>query len=87
MHAAQYYYRRGAYLAAINRAQLALKTYQGAPATEDALEVMIQSYQALGNTGLAEDTQRVLADTFPDSSYLPGNAARLKPKKAWWQIW
>lgn len=34
VHAADYYYRRGAYVAAINRAQLAIKDYKGAPAIE-----------------------------------------------------
>ena len=41
VHAADYYYRRGAYVAAINRAQLAIKDYRNAPAIEDALHVMM----------------------------------------------
>ncbi len=86
VHAAQYYYKRGAYVAAINRAQMALSTYQGAPATEDALQLMVLSYRALGETKLADDTHRVLAATFPDSTYVTGRrtAAASKP---WYQIW
>jgi len=82
VHSAQYYYKRGAYVAAVNRAQTALKNYQGAPATKDALQVMVDSYKALGETKLAEDTQSVIAATFP-----PGSVPADKPKKAWYQIW
>lgn len=85
VHAAQYYYKRGAYVAAVNRAQTALQTYQGAPATEDALEVMIDSYRALGETRLADDSRRVLAATFPDSAYITGR--KRNAGKPWYQIW
>ncbi|WP_233863377.1 outer membrane protein assembly factor BamD [Paraburkholderia adhaesiva] len=87
VHAADYYYRRGAYVAAINRAQLAIKEYQSAPAIEDALHIMILSYQKLDQPQLAEDTRRVLAATFPDSPYITGHARAGKETKSWWQIW
>ena len=88
VHAADYYYRRGAYVAAVNRAQLALTTYRNAPATEDALHIMILSYRALGETQLADDTARVLAATFPDSHYLPGNEHKRQANdKPWWKVW
>ncbi|MGI4814769.1 MAG: outer membrane protein assembly factor BamD [Janthinobacterium lividum] len=87
VHAAEYYQRRGAYVAAINRAQMALKDYQGAPATEDALQVMVQSYQALGQQQLADDTRRVMASTFPDSPYLTGRSRNRAPDRHWWQLW
>lgn len=86
VHAAQYYYKRGAYVAAVNRAQTALQNYQGAPATEDALEVMVRSYRALGETRLADDTQRVLAATFPNSYFVTGRRANAV-SKPWYQIW
>ncbi|SDV51400.1 outer membrane protein assembly factor BamD [Chitinasiproducens palmae] len=86
VHAAQYYYKRGAYVAAVNRAQQALTLYQGAPATEEALHVMVQAYQALGETQLAGDTQRVLAATFPDSPYVTGKP-RDGAKRPWWRLW
>jgi len=85
VHAADYYYRRGAYVAAINRAQLAIKDYKGAPAIEDALHIMVLSYQKLNQPQLAEDTKRVLAGTFPDSPYITGRA-RPGTKKSWWQF-
>ena len=47
VHVARYYLRRGAYVAAANRAQKAVSTYPGAPANEEALFVMIKAYDAL----------------------------------------
>ncbi|WP_233801182.1 outer membrane protein assembly factor BamD [Paraburkholderia sp. HP33-1] len=85
VHAADYYYRRGAYVAAINRAQLALREYKNAPAIEDALHIMILSYEKLNNQQLADDTRRVLAGTFPDSPYVTGRA-RPGTQKSWWQF-
>lgn len=85
VHAADYYYRRGAYVAAINRAQLAIKEYKNAPAIEDALHIMMLSYQKLNEPQLADDTQRVLVGTFPDSPYITGHA-RPGKEKSWWQF-
>jgi outer membrane protein assembly factor BamD len=85
VHAADYYYRRGAYVAAINRAQLAIKEYKNAPAIEDALHIMMLSYTKLNETKLADDTRRVLAGTFPDSPYITGHP-RPGAKKSWWQF-
>jgi outer membrane protein assembly factor BamD len=86
VHAADYYYRRGAYVAAINRAQLAIREYKNAPATEDALHIMMLSYQKLDQPQLADDTKRVLAATFPDSPYVTGKR-RAGVEKPWYQIW
>ncbi len=85
VHVARYYYNRGAYLAAANRAQAALLEFQNAPALEEALFIMARSYDKLGLEQLRDDAQRVLKSSFPDSSYLAGGA---KAKdKAWWQLW
>ena len=65
VHVARYYYERGAYLAAINRAQSAIVNFQGVPALEEALYIMVKSYDALGMTTLRDDTQRVLEKNFP----------------------
>ncbi len=85
VHAADYYYRRGAYVAAINRAQLAIKEYKNAPAIEDALHIMVLSYHKLNQTQLADDTQRVLTSTFPDSRYATSRTRSVQ-KKSWWQF-
>ncbi len=44
VHVARYYYTRGAYVAAVNRAQQALADYRDAPALEEALYILVQSY-------------------------------------------
>ena len=41
---ARYYYNRGAYVAAANRAQGALVNYPRTPASEEALEILGESY-------------------------------------------
>jgi outer membrane protein assembly factor BamD len=85
VHVARYYYRRGAYVAAANRAQQAVQEFQRAPATEEALYIMGLSYDKLGLTQLRDDAQRVLTSNFPDSRYVREGFA--EPTKAWWQVW
>lgn len=67
MHVANYYYRRGAYISAINRAQKVLTEYPNSVLTKDALVLMRASYDAIGDTKLSADTKRVLADNFPNA--------------------
>lgn len=57
---AKYYLRRGANIAALNRMRYVVENYSGAPATIDALELMVQCYEALDMPELAADTRRVL---------------------------
>ena len=68
---ASYYYRRGAYVAAANRAQEVVKNHQQTAAVEEALAIMVQSYDALGLTQLRDDAQRVLLQNFPNTTLLP----------------
>src|SRR6266568_4558356 len=58
VHVARYYFQRGAYVAAINRAQNALTDYQEVPSGEEALFILVRSYDALGMTQLRDDTRR-----------------------------
>src|SRR5262245_10747106 len=67
VHVARWYIRRGAYVAAANRAQYALKNYPEAPVQEEALLIMIRAYSALGMTELRDDTERIVRKNFPDS--------------------
>ncbi|MEW6704567.1 MAG: outer membrane protein assembly factor BamD [Pseudomonadota bacterium] len=85
LHVARYYFRRGAYLAAANRAQQAVAEFQQAPATEEALYIMAQSYDKLGLDQLRDDADRVLKKNFPDSRYLVEGIR--KPQRSWWQFW
>ncbi len=66
---ARYYFKKGAYVAAINRAKAAISDYQEVPVIEEALIIMINSYNALGLQQLKEDTVRVLQQSFPRSEY------------------
>src|SRR5438132_3915986 len=70
VHVARYYMKRGAYVAAANRAQYALKNYPQAPAQEDALLIMIRAYDVLGMPELRDDAERILRKNFPDSVQL-----------------
>jgi len=70
VHVARFYYRRGATLAAVNRAQAVVKQYQEAPAIEEALAIMMNGYEQLGLKELSSDTRRVLQKNFPSSAYL-----------------
>ena len=79
---ARYYYNRGAYIAASNRAQGNLVNNPQTPSNADALAVLAASYEKLGLPQLAEDSRRILANTFPDSKYVTGSI-----DKPWWQIW
>jgi outer membrane protein assembly factor BamD len=67
VHVARWYVRRGAYVAAVNRAQYALRNYPEAPAQEEALLIMIRSYDALGMTDLRNDAERIVRKNFPNS--------------------
>lgn len=67
---ARFYYSRGAYVAAVNRANDVIASYQGTPALEDALQVMAASYDRLGIQDLRDDAWRVLERSFPESRYL-----------------
>ena len=67
-HVADYYLRRGAYVAALNRAKRSLESYNGATGNARSLEIMAAAYEEMGMTELAADTRRVLAAYFPDES-------------------
>jgi outer membrane protein assembly factor BamD len=60
VNVAEYYMKRGAYLAAANRAQYVIERFQRTAAVEDALEVLIDAYERLGKDNLAADARRVL---------------------------
>ncbi len=85
VHVARYYFTRGAYVAAISRAQNAITDYQNVPAVEEALYILVRSYDALGMTQLAGDTRRVMEKTYPKSDYLTrGFRSKQDP---WWKVW
>ena len=85
VHVARYYFNRGAYLAAINRAQGVIQQYQATPAVEEALFIMVQGYQKLGLEDQRADAERVLRRTFPDTQ-LFNRGLNLK-NRSWWEVW
>ncbi len=85
VHVARYYYERGAYVAAIGRAQNALAEYKDVPALEEALYILIKSYDALGMTQLRDDATRVMQASYPNSQLLTqGLKGKVNP---WWKFW
>jgi outer membrane protein assembly factor BamD len=78
VHVARYYYKRSAYLAAINRAQLAVADYRDVPVTEEALYIIYKSYDALGMAQLRDDARRVLDKNFPNSEFLTKGVNRTR---------
>jgi outer membrane protein assembly factor BamD len=84
VHVARYYMKRGAYLAAVNRSQYALKNYTDAPAIEEALFIMVKGYDALGMPDLRDDSERIMRKNFPKSEYYVRGLNRPEP---WWKLW
>ena len=84
LYVARFYFKKGAYVAAINRAQTAIEEYREVPAVEEALFILYQSYDRLGLDQLRDDTRRVLEKNYPNSALInPQNASR----KPWWKLW
>ncbi len=80
---ARYYLTRGAYVAAVRRTDLILENYQGAPATKDALAIMIVSYDRLGLKPLAAQARRVYAANFHGEVTQVAAAVQ----QHWWHFW
>jgi outer membrane protein assembly factor BamD len=83
VHVANYYLRRGAYVAAAQRAKQAIEQYNGAPSMRDALEVLIAAYERLDLEELAKQTREVYRLNY-EGEPEQRTAARDKP---WWKLW
>ena len=77
-YVARYYMKRGGYIAALNRARYSVENYDGAPAVEESLVIMVEAYKRLGMEDLAETATLVLAENYPDA-VLP----KPKRRKRW----
>lgn len=80
IHVASYYQRRGAHIAAVNRAKEILTVYPNSLSTRDALLILMQSYAALGMQKLSNDAKRVLDKNFPQEVASPANPVGKNPK-------
>ena len=85
VHVARYYLRRGAFLAAANRAQQVVQEYPQTPANEEALFIMQLSYERLGLEQLRADTERVFKQNFPTSRFSAEGVRQ--SQRAWWRLW
>ena len=63
---ANYYLRRGAYLAAVNRGRYVVENFQRTPAVADGLAIMTQGYKTLGMPELADESLQVLITNYPE---------------------
>jgi outer membrane protein assembly factor BamD len=81
INVARYYMKRGAYLAAAQRAQRAIEQYDGAPATQEALGIMIQAYDRLKLTDLKANVEKMYAANYSNAD------VKAASRKSWWKIW
>ena len=69
--------KRGAYVGALNRAKFCIENYDGAPAVQGSMKVLVDAYRKLKMTDLAANAERVYADNYPTD---------IKQKKSWWHV-
>ncbi len=85
VHVAQYYLKRGAFVAAANRAQNVVRDYPESPSVRNALRIQIQAYGAMGMDDLRKDAERVFELNYKTRSDVREKTAdRDKP---WWKPW
>ena len=83
LEVAEYYMRRGAYVAALNRAEFTMEHYDGAPSVRHALEIMIRAYRKMALPDLADKAEAVYHENFPAGDTPAGKEKR----KSWWKFW
>jgi len=81
---AQYYLSRGAYVAAISRAEDAITRFPNSPTHREALDVMVEAYDRMGMAELRDDSRKVLAKNYPADKMAAAGQNRSKP---WWKFW
>ena len=81
IYVADYYMRRGAWAAALNRARYVVETYDGSPSVAQALDLMAQAYGKLGMHDLSVTTREVLEQNYPGRKFKKYGEARAR---RWW---
>jgi outer membrane protein assembly factor BamD len=81
VHVADHYLRRLAYVAALSRARYCIENYDGAPATRDALDIMISAYDGMGLTDIAQESRAVYALNYPNAD------PERNHERDWWPLW
>jgi outer membrane protein assembly factor BamD len=80
---ARYYIDRKAYVAAAQRAKVAIEEFDGAPAVRQALEIMIECYERMDLKELAAQTRAMYRANYDDEAGEYKGGA----KKKWWKPW
>jgi outer membrane protein assembly factor BamD len=83
VNVAHYYYKRGAYIAAAQRARGAIEQYDGSPAVQPALDLLVQSYDHMQLEALAKQSREVYAANYSAD----GRTLAADAKKSWWRFW
>ena len=83
---ARFYLKRGAFVGAASRARGVIETYDGAPAVDEALKVLAQSYHKLGVEDLAQVAENVRKSNALPDEFERSNAAK-KDDDPWWHFW
>ncbi len=73
INVANYYFRRGAHLAATNRGRYVVENFPQTPAAADGLAVMVQGYTLLGLDQLSQDALDVLVLNYPNHPAVDNN--------------
>lgn len=81
LNVARYYFKRGAYVAAAQRAKNTIEQFDGAPAIREALQIMVKAYDKLGLQELANQTRQVYLANFAD------DLQQTAQNKPWWKVW
>ena len=85
---ASYYLRRGAPIAAVNRAKFVLESFQDTPSVGNALALMVESYQKLDEADLAANSREMLAANYPNHPYLTDGELDLETDVLKWRdLW
>ncbi|MDX1697004.1 MAG: outer membrane protein assembly factor BamD [Thiohalobacterales bacterium] len=92
LHVADYYMRRQAWVAAINRGKYVVENYQGTPSVPTALAIMVRAYRQIDADELAADALRVMELNYPDDPETvrlvnnPDYAGRTQ-SPSFWKFW
>jgi outer membrane protein assembly factor BamD len=81
---ARYYVERGAYVAAAQRAKVAIEEFDGAPAVRNALEILVYCYDQMDLTELAAQTRAMYRNNFEGEV---GEGQTGAGKKKWYKLW
>jgi outer membrane protein assembly factor BamD len=79
---AQYNVQRKAWVAAAQRSRQLIEEYDGAPATMEAMRIMIRCYNELGYPELAANAEKVFRENYPDQPL-----KNVEKKTSWWKLW